>query len=89
LDQAIKLDDLQKGEWTRALLPTDRAIQHLPQMELSSEEVQRVQFGQRLERRDDHPDAPLVRIYEPGGRFLGIVSRKKSGWQPHKVFLPQ
>lgn len=88
LAQAVTLDELQKGEWTRCLLPADTAVQHLPKIELGPEDVQRVQFGQRFERRDDHPNAPLVRVYEPEGRFLGIVTNKENSWQPHKIFLP-
>jgi tRNA pseudouridine55 synthase len=89
LDHSIPLDELRNGEWTRHLLPSDSAVQHLPRMELSHEEAQRVQVGQRLERRDDHPDAPLVRVYEPGGQFLGLVRTRENSWQPHKVFLPE
>ena len=55
--------------------------------ELIAEDVQRVQFGQQLERLDGHPDAPLARVYEPGGQFLGLVKSREDGWQPHKVFL--
>ena len=87
LDSAAALNDLRKEEWLSHLLPTDTAVQHLPRMALSAEDVQRVQFGQQLARGDDQPDAPLVRIYEPGGQFMGLVKMREDGWQPHKVFL--
>jgi len=89
LDSAVVLDNLRDGEWARFLLPSDSAVQQLPRMELSHEEVQRVVVGKRLDRRDDHPNAPLVRVYEPGGRFLAIVKSRENSWQPHKVFLPE
>jgi hypothetical protein len=47
-----------------------------------------MQMGQPVTRRDGQPVAPLVRVYEPDGRFLGIARRKKTVWQPHKIFLP-
>lgn len=87
LDSAIALDELRKDEWMSHLLPPDTAVQHLPRMTLSAEDVQRVHFGQQLGRLDGQPDAPLVRAYEPGGQFLGLVKSREDGWQPHKVFL--
>jgi len=89
LDRATTLDDLRNGEWSRYLLPGDTAVRHLPRLELSQEDVQRVKFGQQLERLEDHPEAPLVRVYEPEGQFLGIVRIRGNSWQPHKVFLPE
>ena len=89
LERSVALDDLRNDDWTVHLMPTDTAVQHLPRIEISQDDVQRVQFGQRLERQDDHPDAPLVRVYEPGGQFLGLVRTRENGWQPHKVFLPE
>lgn len=88
LEQATTLEELQDGEWTRYLLPSDTAVKYLPQMELSPDDVQRVQFGQRLQRLDDHPDSPLVRVYDPEGWFLGLVTNKENSWQPHKIFHP-
>lgn len=87
VDQAVTLEALQDNAWPAALLPPDRAVQHLPAIELSPEEAQRIQLGQQIACRDDHPDAPLVRVYEPGGRFLGIVTSREEYWQPHKIFL--
>ncbi len=88
VQQAVTLDQLQNGDWTEHLLPLDSAIQHLLPLHLSAAETARVRVGQRFARQDTHPDAPLVRVYEPGGQFLGIVRSKENYWQPHKVFLP-
>jgi tRNA pseudouridine55 synthase len=88
LPQAVSLPDLQMGDWQNHLLPIDHAVQHLPSLDLSAAEAARVQLGQQLTRQDTHPDAPLVRVYEPSGRFLAILRSKENSWQPHKVFLP-
>jgi tRNA pseudouridine55 synthase len=87
LDQAVSLEALHNEPWTNHLLPTDSAVQHMPLLELSAEETARVQVGKQIKRAADHPQAALVRIYEPDGRFLGIVKQKDENWQPHKLFL--
>lgn len=87
IDQAVTLDELQSGKWPEALLPAERAVQHLPAVHLAPAEVQRVRLGQQIACREDHPNAPLVCVYEPGGRFLGLVTRQENNWQPHKIFL--
>ena len=89
LDQATMLDDLTSDDWARHLQPSDSAVQYMPRIELTHKEARRVQFGQRLERRDDHPVAQLVRVYEPDGQFLGIVRTRENSWQPHKIFLSE
>ncbi len=88
LSQATPLDHLHQETWTNNLLPADSAVQHLPRMTLSEEESARMKVGQRLKQSDDQPQATLARVYEPGGRFLGLVKQRDGDWQPHKVFLP-
>ena len=88
VDQAIPLSDLVEDDWKQHLQPSDTAVQHLPRLELTLQDVQRVHFGQRLPRHEDHPDAPFVRIYGPRGQFLGVATARENTWQPHKVFLP-
>jgi len=85
---AVALTDLYEDDWTRYLHPSDVAVQHLPRLDLSQEEGERFQVGQRLQLREDQPDAPLVRVYESGGRFLGVATARENTWQPHKVFPP-
>jgi tRNA pseudouridine55 synthase len=87
VDQAIPLADLAEDDWTQHLQPSDTAVQHLPRLDLSLQDAQRVQFGQRLPRHEDHPHASLVRLYEPDGQFLGVATARENTWQPHKVFL--
>lgn len=88
VDQAIPLADLAKDNWTQQLQPSDTAVQHLARLDLAEQDAQRVRFGQRLPRQEDHPDASLVRLYEPGGQFIGIATARENTWQPHKIFLP-
>ena len=88
LSQAVALDELHMGDWADLLLPIDSAVQHLPPLELSAAEAACIRVGQIFARQDTLADAPLVRVYEPGGRFLAIVRSKDNYFQPHKVFLP-
>lgn len=89
LANAVALDTLLEDTWSHHLLPSDQAVQHLPRVELSSEEAARIKMGQQIMRHSDDPQEPLIRIYEPDGRFLGVARYETTYWQPHKVFLPQ
>jgi tRNA pseudouridine55 synthase len=87
VQQAVALDDLEQRNWMDYLQPSDSAVRHLPRLDLTLDEARHLQLGRRIPREEAHPDAGLVRAYEPDGRFLGIVISRDSGWQPHKMFL--
>lgn len=87
VQQAVALDDLDQRNWIDYLQPSDTAVRHLPRLDLLLDEAVDLQLGRRIPRKETHPDADLVRAYEPDGRFLGIVIFRDSGWQPHKMFL--
>ncbi|HIO91766.1 MAG TPA: tRNA pseudouridine(55) synthase TruB [Leucothrix mucor] len=53
------------------LLPLDTAISQHPQIILSAEETTRVKYGLKV-TRNDIPNAPLIRMYEESGEFIGI-----------------
>lgn len=87
VQQAVALDDLNAQNWTNYLQPSDTAVYHLSRLDLSAQEAQRLQLGQRIQRLAEHPDVDIVRAYEPGPRFIGIVISHNSEWKPHKMFL--
>ena len=64
-------------------------MQHLPRLDLSFDDARRLQLGQHIQKQETDPEAAIVRAYEPDGRFMGIVTSRDSGWQPHKMFLAE
>ncbi len=87
LDQAVALDRLEAEGWQPYLQPLDRAVSHLPPVELGAEQVRGVGYGQQvaLEMERTGP----VRAYTPAGDFLAILTPVESSdklWQPKKVF---
>lgn len=54
------------------LLPVDAAFAGLPRIDLDPDQSIRLTHGQAVPLQD-LPECPLTRVYDPGGRFLGIV----------------
>lgn len=98
LADAVSLETLEYEatedglNWQRHLHPSDKAISHLSQVSLSSEDTIRVQQGKQLQidlplPTFDNPD--LIRAYTPDGDFLAILTLAQPDaklWQPKKVF---
>jgi tRNA pseudouridine55 synthase len=60
------------------LLPMDRALMHLARLDLDTQSAVRLRQGQRL--RCAPPAAPgTVRVYAPGGSFLGLAELDAGG----------
>jgi tRNA pseudouridine55 synthase len=70
------------------LLPPDAALQRLPQASLTDVQAEAIRHGQAV-RSPTEPDAPVgrrVRIYGPGGAFLGLAEALPDGWlQPRRL----
>lgn len=88
ISQAVSLADLTAERLVTALLPSDRAVRHLPLLVLSPMEAAYLYQGRRLPRQPRHPYAPLARAYDQAGVFVGIVAADGDQWQPRKVFAP-
>ena len=88
-DQSVALSDLVEDNWKNYLQRSDTAVRHLARLDLTIQDAQRVEVGQRVPRQDNHPADPLVRMYKPDGYFLGLAIARENSWQPHKVFLPE
>ncbi len=86
VSQAIPLADLTPAGITTVLLPSDRTVRHLPLLVLSPLEVSHLHQGRRLPHQPRYPNAPLARVYDQAGTFLGIVAHVDDQWQPKKVF---
>jgi tRNA pseudouridine55 synthase len=66
-----------RGEWP-PLMSVDRPLQHLPAVTLSATDAQRIVMGQRV-FAEAAGAAPRVRLYAPGGEFLGLGEQDGSG----------
>ena len=86
LDDAVPLEALTSENIGEHLQPAERAVAHLPRLELSQEEAQRLAQGQRVNWRKGQPDEELVRAFDSDGHFVGVVSSANGVWQPRKIF---
>jgi tRNA pseudouridine55 synthase len=59
------------------LLPVDWPLQHLPALQLTGVQAQRLTHGQRI--AVGAPPAPRARIYDADGRFLGVGETDAAG----------
>jgi tRNA pseudouridine55 synthase len=89
LDDAIELAALEALESEAArgrLLPPDTALQHLPAVQLESEDTERLLMGQRLSGLPGETVEGLARIYGHQG-FLGIGEADgRGGLKPKRLF---
>jgi tRNA pseudouridine55 synthase len=74
------------------LLPADRALQAIPQARLADGQVAVLRNGQAVHCPPE-PAAPVgrrVRLYGPGGEFLGLAEVMPGGWlQPRRLLSPK
>ena len=97
LATSISLDTLAEafadGSWRDYCYAADEAFLNWQAAILDEANEARVRYGQTLQVPAHGPDemAPgdrtLLRAYSADGRFLGILRREATGWQPHKVVL--
>lgn len=85
VEDAVALAQLSRDNWLPHLRPPDTAVQHLPKITVSLEEARRLLQGQRVDRRQDQTEAPLVRAYDPQGCFVGLLASEAEQWQARKI----
>jgi len=88
--KSITLDQLAlalAGDgWHDHLYAPDEALLHLHAAILGPANEARIKFGQLLDLPTVSEQQEMLRAYSVDGRFLAILTRKESGWQPAKVF---
>jgi tRNA pseudouridine55 synthase len=89
LADAVVLDTLGDENVARVLLPPDRAVAHLPILTVGGEAARQLRQGKRMLRHTGVDEAPLARVYGPGGDFVGIVSAAGGEWRPEKIFVEE
>lgn len=87
VSEAIDPDSLNVKSIPAALLPLETAVQHLPQVQLEDVEVQQIQFGRSIERRD-HCISADAAAFDPRGRLVAILTRLDDDLlRPDKVLM--
>ena len=82
------IDDDREG-FRASLLGPDVALTGFPAIELDVSESKRFRGGQTVQVVEDGMKG-LARVYEAGGRFLGVGELSGDGWlAPRRVFLTQ
>ena len=83
-----RIDDDREG-FRDSLLGPDVALTGFPALELEESEGKRFSGGQAVQGVADGMTG-LARVYEAGGRFLGVGEVSGDGWlAPRRVFLTQ
>lgn len=83
---AISPDALSRENVAGYVQPPDRAVAHLPRLDVSSEATIALANGRQISCEPGDPEADLARAYDPVGEFIGIVVSRKTQWKPHKIF---
>jgi tRNA pseudouridine55 synthase len=86
-DMATKLSALTRENVWGYVQQADRAVQHLPPLALSSEEVDHVRYGRQIARRPGDPSADLVCATDRAGDLVGVLIAQGDMWQPKKVLI--
>ena len=74
LDGLAALDEAGRDA---LLLPCDVLVQHLPRLVLNDTAVKMLRCGQRPQFSDDLTDDTPYRVYDKGGRFIGLITYQK------------
>lgn len=84
---AVSWTDLEAamaaGTWRDWLLPPERAVAHLPAVELDADAAQLVRNGVRVEAAEAQG---LARGVDADGRLVAVLEGQGLAWKPHKVF---
>jgi tRNA pseudouridine55 synthase len=85
LNDCITLQEVAAaGELRRFLRSADTGLQHLPEIRLPLPDARRFTRGNPV-RIFPSLFAPIWRVYDPEGRFLGIGSQQGHSLFPHKI----
>ena len=73
LDEALNPDELTKENILSRLLPLVRAVDYLPRLELSAEEITRVHNGCLITKQIEIPDAAELAAVDVQGNLVAIL----------------
>ncbi len=76
IEEAIDLEQVSETTWISDLLPPFRAVEALPQVELSPEEAQRIRNGQTIDRPVQGEETGELAAVDDQGRLLAVLIRR-------------
>lgn len=88
VNAAANLAHLTQENWHPYLLSPERAVAHLPRLDLTDFQVEALQKGQLPLREPEQPAAALLKGYDERGRFWGIFSPWRDSWKVEKLLPP-
>ncbi|MCC6616429.1 MAG: tRNA pseudouridine(55) synthase TruB [Anaerolineae bacterium] len=86
IEDAVTLDEvLADPNWTRRLVPPQRALANWRRIDLDPSFATTVAHGGTIPA-EAGDDRELALTYAPGGDLLAVVRREEDAWVPQKVF---
>ena len=67
--------------------PIDMTLLHLPRLELSTKEIEKLKMGQWINAANDSIDNSLYRTYDTKQKFCGLVRCKMPYHKPQKMLI--
>ena len=89
VERAVQLADLTPENIQTHLLPLDRAVNHLPRVNLNDQQTIDLCNGKLIEREEVEVEGDLLRVYDPDGEFVGLVTPYKRFWKAKKILKAQ
>jgi tRNA pseudouridine55 synthase len=86
LADAASLAALDQDNWRSYLRPADSAAGHLAHLDVTGDEALTLYHGQAIQRRPGQREESLVRAYDEGGLFVGVLAADGQQWRPQKIF---
>lgn len=86
LDQSVALDAVIKDEqWTGQIVSPFAALSDKTRITLTAEEINRVQQGRFIQRRNGI-QAAAVFAFDSSQQLVAVLEPRAESWKPHKVF---
>ena len=79
VEEALNPRQLTPDNWRGCLLPPSRAVELLPRVELTCEEIARIRSGQAIAKRAPTTDAREIAALDGAGRLVAILVPRGSG----------
>lgn len=84
--EAVQIDNLNAATFAESLLRPERAVTHLPRLDVDAGMARRLRNGQGIPLSAEETSAEQARAYGPAGDFVGIVVSTGDYWKPRKIF---
>lgn len=86
LNTAVPLDMLTPENIQTHLLPPERAVSHLPKLEVTAVEELDLLNGKLVVRQADAENGAIMQTFNQSGRFVGLVVAHGGYWKAKKMF---